>query len=90
MSIVGIVGIVLMVGAIASIILKEIRNGKQIRGTVMRDLINKWWNRKWSNWEIHRDDFLYDINRDTDWKKITTLKRISNDGLIQYKTIKNY
>ena len=29
MSIVGIVGIVLIVGAIASIILKEIRNGKQ-------------------------------------------------------------
>jgi hypothetical protein len=28
MSIVGIVGIVVMVGAIASIILKEIRNGK--------------------------------------------------------------
>jgi len=29
MSIIGVVGIVLMVGAITSIILKEIRNGKQ-------------------------------------------------------------
>ncbi len=29
MSIVGVIGIILMVGAIVSIILKEIRNGKQ-------------------------------------------------------------
>jgi hypothetical protein len=56
----------------------------------MTDKIKKWWNRKWSNWEIHRDDFKYDINRDIDWKKITTLKRTSNDGLIEYKTVKNY
>ncbi len=56
----------------------------------MLDKINKWWNRKWSNWEILKEDYKYDINRQTDWKMITTLRRISNDGLIEYKTIRNY
>jgi hypothetical protein len=56
----------------------------------MLDKINKWWNRKWSKWEIFKEDYKYDINRNTDWKIITTLKRISNDGLIEYKTVRNY
>ena len=45
----------------------------------MLDKINKWWNRKWSNWEILKEDYKY-----------ATLRRISNDGLIEYKTIRNY
>lgn len=56
----------------------------------MLDKINKWWNRKWSNWEIFKEDYKYDINRNTDWKRITTLRRISNDGLIEYKSVRNY
>ena len=56
----------------------------------MLDKINKWWNRKWSNWEIFKEDYKYDINRDTDWKMITTLRRTSNDGLIEYKSVRNY
>jgi len=56
----------------------------------MIDLIKKWWNRTWSTWEIHSEDKKYDVNRSTDWKTITTLKRVSNDGLIQYKIIKNF
>ena len=42
----------------------------------MRDFINKWWNRTWSNWEVE----YYG-----DWKII--IKRTSNDGLIEFKTI---
>lgn len=38
--------------------------------------IKTWWNREWSYWEIE----YYG-----DWKII--LKRISNDGLIEFKTI---
>jgi len=56
----------------------------------MKDKIKKWWNREWSNWEIHTEDKKYDVNRNTNWKKITTLKRISNDGIIEYKIVKNY
>lgn len=56
----------------------------------MLDKINKWWNRKWSNWEVFKEDYKYDINRDTNWKMITTLKRISNDGVVEYKTVRNY
>jgi hypothetical protein len=44
----------------------------------MRDAISKWWNRKWSNWEI-------DSEREWNWYII--LKRTSNDGLIQFKRI---
>jgi hypothetical protein len=56
----------------------------------MRDKIIKWWNREWSNWEIYKEDYKQDINYETNWKMITTLRRTSNDGLIQYKTIRNY
>lgn len=56
----------------------------------MLDKINKWWNRKWSNWEVLHNDYKYDINKNTDWKRITTLRRISTDGLIEYKSVRNY
>jgi len=42
----------------------------------MKDSIKKWWNREWSNWEI---DYI------VHWKII--IKRTSNDGLIEFKTI---
>ena len=57
---------------------------------MMRDTIQKWWNRKWSNWEVYKEDYKYDINKHIDWKIITTLRRISNDGMIEYKTVRNY
>ena len=57
---------------------------------IMIDLIKKWFNREWSDWEVHSEDYRYDINRNTDWRKITTLKRVSNDGLIKYKVTKNF
>lgn len=56
----------------------------------MKNKIYNWWNRKWSNWEVFSEDYKYDCNRNTDWKRITTLKRTSNEGLIRYKVIKNY
>jgi len=49
----------------------------------MLDEIKKWWNRKWSNWEIEREYFS--------WANFTTcivLKRTSNDGLIEFKEVK--
>jgi hypothetical protein len=42
----------------------------------MKDYIKKWWNREWSNWEVYYDG---------SWKLL--LKRISNDGLIEFKAI---
>lgn len=42
----------------------------------MIDDIKKWWNRTWSDWTI---DYY------GDWKVI--LKRTSNDGLIEFKTV---
>jgi hypothetical protein len=42
----------------------------------MKDLIKKWWNREWSNWETYYTGH---------WKII--LKRTSNDGLVEFKII---
>jgi len=42
----------------------------------MKDYIIKWWRRSWSNWAIDYEG---------EWKII--LKRTSNDGLIEFKTI---
>jgi hypothetical protein len=56
----------------------------------MKDRISKWCNRKWGNWVIHEEKYKQDINYRTNWKKVTTLKSVSNDGLIRYKTVKNY
>lgn len=48
----------------------------------MRDLISKWWNREWSSWEIQRE-----YQSSYDFKNYMVLKRVSNDGLIQFKLI---
>jgi hypothetical protein len=48
----------------------------------MLDKIKKWWNREWSKWNVEREYFS--------WSKLRTyivLKRTSNDGLIEFKTI---
>jgi hypothetical protein len=44
----------------------------------MKDLIKKWWNREWSNWEI---------DSESEWSSWIILKRTANDGLIQFKKI---
>jgi hypothetical protein len=49
----------------------------------MLDEIKKWWNRKWSNWEIEREYYS--------WVRYNTyivLKSTSNDGLIRFKELK--
>ena len=54
----------------------------------MKDLILKWWNKKWGNWEF--DQY---VNTYLETSKLPTarhkvLVRKSNDGLVQYKRIK--
>jgi hypothetical protein len=44
----------------------------------MIDDIKKWWNRKWSNWEI---------DSSSEWNWYIILRRTSNDGLLQFKKI---
>lgn len=49
----------------------------------MLDGIQKWWNRKWSNWEKEREYFSW-----SDYSYYIVLKSVSNDGLIKFKEIK--
>lgn len=49
----------------------------------MLDEIKKWWNRKWSNWEIEREYFSW-----SDFNYYVVLKSTSNDGLIRFKELK--
>jgi hypothetical protein len=49
----------------------------------MKDLIKKWWNRKWGNWE-HIQDLTYSTGELSG----IILKRTSNDGLVQFKKIR--
>lgn len=44
----------------------------------MIDDLKKWWNRTWSNWEVDGPSY-------GNW--YITLKRVSNDGLIQFKKV---
>jgi hypothetical protein len=46
----------------------------------MRDLISKWWNRKWGIWEQIDEGFSWGC-----FRSYVVLKRTSNDGLIQFK-----
>lgn len=48
----------------------------------MRDAIKKWWNREWSNWE-EIQTFTYHTGE----IHAVTLKRTSNDGLVQIKKV---
>ena len=52
----------------------------------MKDLIKKWWNRKWSDWQEDRE-----VTKTLDGREIgkyLVLKRVSNDGIVQLKKIK--
>lgn len=55
----------------------------------MKDRILKWWNRTWSNWV---EDgvivvYMYEGDKIPAYRK-QRLKRVSNDGLVEYKLIK--
>ena len=51
----------------------------------MLDKIKKWWNRKWSNWELdHESQNYYTL---TNKEYYIVLKRVSSDGLVQFKKI---
>lgn len=55
----------------------------------MYDKILKWWNRKWSDWELQASDCKIYEN-DNDKRPIIIydrFKRTSNDGLVEYKKI---
>lgn len=55
----------------------------------MKDLILKWWNREWSNWEHCEERRIYlTQNCDRPHTIYDIYKRVSNDGLVQYKKIK--
>jgi hypothetical protein len=54
----------------------------------MLDLIKKWWNRKWSNWEEYQ--IITKTFGGREIGKDLILKRVSSDGNIQYKKIKTY
>ena len=56
----------------------------------MIDTLKKWLFRKWNKWEVFREDYKLDINRNKDHRIITTMRQVSNDGLIRYKTVKNF
>ncbi len=51
----------------------------------MKNLILKWWNREWSNWELYHEaqDYFTTANKNY----YVVLKRTSNDGLVQFKKI---
>ena len=49
----------------------------------MKDIIKKWWNRKWGTWEE-----IQTLTYHTGEISAVILKRISNDGLIQIKKIR--
>ena len=51
----------------------------------MLDIIKKWWFRKWSSWIVDKEYLKHPA---LNMGKIIILKRTSNDGLIQLKTIK--
>lgn len=55
----------------------------------MKNIIKKWWNREWSNWEFDGDILVYDTDEDKyPIRKFARLKSTSNDGLVRYKRIK--
>jgi hypothetical protein len=55
----------------------------------MLDTILKWWNRKWSNWELDTPDckVFNDDESKRPWQIYDRYKRTSNDGLVEYKKI---
>ena len=49
----------------------------------MKDLIKKWWNREWGDWEL-----IQSLTYDNGEISAVIIKRTSNDGLIQIKKIR--
>ena len=56
----------------------------------MIDDVKRWLFRKWGDWTVYTEHHLTDINYRKNGKIRTTLKRVSNDGKVQYKIVKNY
>ncbi len=52
----------------------------------MKDKIKNWWNREWSNWEEFETTDTY-IGSKLKGSNLI-LKRLSSDGLIEFKKIK--
>lgn len=55
----------------------------------MKDLILKWWFRRWSDWEFDGESHVYD----NDYSKrpcarYHIYKSTSNDGLVRFKRIR--
>lgn len=55
----------------------------------MYDKILKWWNRKWSNWELVDENckVFADDQAKRPIEVYDRLKRVSNDGLVEYKKV---
>ncbi len=53
----------------------------------MKDLILKWWNRKWSNWKYEDTLTYYDRCNRPLYNEVVYIQT-SNDGLVRYKKIK--
>ena len=57
----------------------------------MLDTIKKWWNRKWSNWEFDSETKVFETELHKRPNAVYEVhKRISNDGIVEFKKIKKY
>ncbi len=58
----------------------------------MKDIILKWWNRKWGDWEYKNKFYTYDSHYDKSNEFPTNVYKIfiskSNDGLERTKRVK--
>jgi hypothetical protein len=56
----------------------------------MKNKFLKWWNREWGNWEEFNGNYkVYDTPDGlVETLYSIQLKRTSNDGLIEFKTVK--
>jgi hypothetical protein len=56
----------------------------------MKNKFLKWWNREWNNWEEFNGNYkVYDTPDGlVETLYSIQLKRTSNDGLIEFKTVK--
>ena len=57
----------------------------------MRDYISKWWNRKWSNWELNERVNVFN-KKETQRPSASyeIYRRESNDGRVEYRTVKKF
>lgn len=54
----------------------------------MKDIILKWWNRKWSDWEHYTFVKSYDAHSNRAYREDEVFISHSNDGLHRYKRVK--